>query len=316
MSHLNKLEYLSAKITESPTEYADRLGIAYSSQIKPEHKKNLGQYFTPASVADFMASFAKAVKQNIRILDPGCGIGILSCSLIEKIVVTNANVNEIYLVAFENDNDLLEFTNLCLGHLSDWLKTKGVKFAYFLCKNDFILHNSLILEKHDVIKEEKYDFVITNPPYFKLNKKDERVVATQSIICGQPNIYSIFLMISARLLNANGKLIFITPRSFTSGSYFRSFREQLLNVVDITNIHLFISRKVAFERDKVLQENIIMVATRKEVKETSQLKLQFPNQLDSKISISYSNGIGQGQVLVSAIPGGRMLPPIVYGFGR
>lgn len=283
--------YTAPHAGERPSEYADRLGIIYTSEVTQEHKRNLGQYFTPSKVANFMADFGEVAKTCIRILDPGCGVGILSCSLIEKIVLSNSNIREINLVAFENDNELLPYTDLCYNYLYLWLEEKGITFSYFLCKNDFILHNSAMLKSTDYMDVEKYDLIITNPPYFKLNKDDARTIAAKPIISGQTNIYSIFLIISARLLSENGKLIFITPRSFTSGSYFKLFREKFLSIVDLAKIHLFISRKDAFERDKVLQENIIVVAEKKSTASNNQLEINFPSQPASKICISHSHGI-------------------------
>lgn len=283
--------YLKSNIDELPSSYADRLGVKYTSIVTTDHKKTLGQYFTPLKVANFMAEFGSVNNTNIRILDPGCGIGILSCSLIETLVLKNANIKEIHLVAFESDSAVLPYTELCYKYLYTWLEEKGVVFSYFLCKNDFILHNSAIFKGTGYVDEEKYDLIITNPPYFKLNKEDERTVAAKPIISGQTNIYTIFLMISVRLLAEYGKLIFITPRSFTSGSYFKLFREKFLSMVDLTNIHLFVSRKEAFGRDKVLQENIIVVADKRKAILEGQLPIDFPNQIVPRICISHSYGV-------------------------
>ncbi len=107
------------------------------------------------------------------------------------------------------------------------------------------------------ILKKKYDLIISNPPYFKISKSDERAIIAKSIVHGQPNIYSIFLMTSAKLLTKNGEMIYIIPRSFASGPYFRLFREQFFKEILLKNIHIFNSRRKAFKRDKVLQENII-----------------------------------------------------------
>lgn len=82
--------------------------------------------------------------------------------------------------------------------------------------------------------------------------------AAQCIIDGQPNIYSIFMAISALLLAEQGQMIYITPRSFTSGRYFRLFRNFLFKHIQIDFVHLFNTRKDTFSKDNVLQETIIM----------------------------------------------------------
>lgn len=274
--------------SERPSEYADRLGIEYTSKVTSNHKKELGQYFTPLPVADFMAAFYKSSKEKLRILDPGCGIGILSISLIENIVDNNKRIKTIELVAFETDINVLPIAEECLIYLSSWLKVKGIEFTYFLCKNDFILHNSNVLN-NQINPNESYDVVIANPPYFKLPKNDERAIAAKSVIYGQSNIYSIFLLIAAKLLSEKGQLIFITPRSFCSGSYFRLFRELFLSIVDLNKIHLFKSRKDAFKRDNVLQENIIIVANKKNISKISTSKNSSAKK--NTVIISYSNGM-------------------------
>jgi adenine-specific DNA-methyltransferase len=101
-----------------------------------------------------------------------------------------------------------------------------------------------------------------------------------SIVHGQPNIYSIFLYLAATLLEKNGRLIFITPRSFASGNYFRLFREKFFSLVQLDAVHLFDSRKEMFQRDEVLQENVVISAHR-----ATSIKKQ------SKVSLSISHGL-------------------------
>ncbi len=127
---------------------------------------------------------------------------------------------------------------------------------------------------------EKFDIIISNSPYFKLSKEDIRVKVSQSIINGQPNIYSLFMAITFCLLNDDGQLIFIVPRSFISGRYFRLFRNFFLNNIQISYIHLFNTRKDTFSKDNVLQETLILKGKKKIVSDT-----------DNLITISSSQGI-------------------------
>ena len=53
------------------------------------HKKDFGQYFTPYAIAEFMASLFSATNDDLNILDPGAGIGILSCALLKRIQKEN-----------------------------------------------------------------------------------------------------------------------------------------------------------------------------------------------------------------------------------
>jgi adenine-specific DNA-methyltransferase len=262
---------------ELPSEYADRLGIYYTQQVTTKHKKDKGQFFTPIPIARLMASYCDLTKQTIKILDPGCGTTILTCALIEYIVKSRDNIEVIDLVAYETDPDLIYASQKVLSHLKKWLSEKNIGFQYLLHIHDFILDNAKSLQKD--YGGEQFDLIISNPPYFKLSKDDEKAIATKELASGQPNIYSIFMGIAAKLLSENGELIFITPRSFASGNYFKAFRELFFKTVQIDKIHLFNSRKDTFNRDNVLQETVVIKAVREPIN---------PNK---KISISSSVNI-------------------------
>ncbi len=248
---------------ELPSNYSERLGILYSDQTTIEDKKTKGQFFTPLKIAKFMSSLVSVrnKSKSLEILDPGIGTGILSVSLIEHIVEVNKNLSSIKLTAYELDKDLIGFTQQCLDYLFEWLEKKNIEFEYDLISEDFILRNSEAIKNENTLLQKeakKFDFIISNPPYFKLNKADLRAKLTEKIIKGQANIYSLFMAISANLLSDNGELVFITPRSYTSGYYFKSFRNYFFSKISVNRIHLFHSRKDTFSKDKILQETIIL----------------------------------------------------------
>jgi adenine-specific DNA-methyltransferase len=257
-----KLDQISPLKDEQPSSYADRLGLSYSSKVSESHKRDHGQFFTPVGIAHFMASLADCGKTTVRILDPGCGAAVLTCSLIERLAQTNGNLSSVEIVAYETDGKLIPFAQHSLSYLRNWAHKRNIQLTYILLTSDFVLSNSDTLENQNRLRDH-FDIVISNPPYFKLPKTDGRVKAANSVVHGQPNIYSIFLYTAATLLEDNGQLIFITPRSFASGFYFRKFRDKFFSLVQLEKVHLFDSRKEAFQRDDVLQENIIISARRK-----------------------------------------------------
>ncbi|MBQ9717385.1 MAG: hypothetical protein IJV76_05280 [Clostridia bacterium] len=53
-------------------------------------------------------------------------------------------------------------------------------------------------------------------------------------------------------------MVYIIPRSWTSGAYFRNFRKKFLAEGRLMHIHLFVSRDKVFEKESVLQETIIV----------------------------------------------------------
>lgn len=88
------------------------------------------------------------------------------------------------------------------------------------------------------------------------------------------------MALSAKLLNPGGELIFITPRSFTSGNYFKSFRKFFFRLIQLENVHLFISRRDTFNRDNVLQETMVLKGSK-----VSKMKRQ------GKVVVSSSFGL-------------------------
>jgi Type I restriction-modification system methyltransferase subunit len=278
----------SSHLFERPTMVADRLGASYSDSANDNHKKFFGQYLTPIDVADFMAGLASSkLSKHVDVLDPGIGSGVLSCSLIEKLVCENNQILYIKLVAYETDSALIPVIQKAFEYLKKWLLHHGVDFTYDIRLKDFILEKAFVLDDnptlfrphHSESDEELFDIIISNPPYFKISKDDPRARAASRIVYGQPNIYALFMAVSARLLKPQGELIFITPRSYASGPYFRAFREFFFSEMIPLQFHLFESRTEAFDRDAVLQENIILHAKR-----------NGKNHDDAKIVISFSNG--------------------------
>ena len=254
---------------ELPSHYADRLGQIYAKTVTSKHKKVNGQFFTPTDIAQFMAGLTKQTQSTLKILDPGCGTAILSCSLIEKIINQKGNLKEIDLVVYETDQDILPYTLATLDYLGKWVKNNKLMFKATLDQNDFVLENRECFEPSATLffepKNAIYDVVISNPPYFKIPKEDKRAIVAKSIVWGQPNIYSIFMMVATKLLKENGELIFITPRSFASGNYFRAFREAFFKEIQIEHIHLFGSRTDTFNRDSILQETLILKGSKRKL---------------------------------------------------
>ncbi|TRL30833.1 N-6 DNA methylase [Methylosinus sporium] len=270
-----------------PTGLADQAGAAYAAEVSADHRKNHGLYLTPVAVADFMASRIAATGDTIRILDPAAGAGILLCAAVEFLVSRPDAPRRIELVAYEVDGALAHVLARTLQDLQLWAATQGVIVTIDIKSRDFVLDHAAALRATDsflphIEAEDAFDVVIANPPYFKLNKADPRAQAAAAVVHGQPNIYGLFMAIGAALLRDKGELVFITPRSFASGPYFRVFREKFFDCVRPEFVHVFGSRRDAFGRDAVLQENIITKGVRSD---------HWPRRGSPKLVVSTSEGV-------------------------
>ncbi|MFW5794925.1 MAG: Eco57I restriction-modification methylase domain-containing protein [Bacillota bacterium] len=236
-------------------EKINKTTIEYIKNSKKKDRKKIGQFFTPDSVAKYMSSLSNIDNREVKILDPGTGSGILTAALCEKIV-SESTISKIQIDFYENDKRIIPLLEKNILIIKKYLQNNDIQVNINLFKENFILFNKDLWHKPD--KSNIYDIVIANPPYKKIKKSSPESQAMLSIVYGQPNIYFLFMAMAAHLLKDNGEMIFIIPRSFSSGAYFKKFREWFFNKIDITNLHLFISRSNVFKNETVLQETIIL----------------------------------------------------------
>lgn len=288
---MNGRETLPApRVGENPVQYADQLGQWYSQVTPSSHRKELGQYFTPTAVAYCMADMvAPDYREHLTILDPGAGAGILSAAALERIRDWPA-VRSVSVVAFETDPSLCACLEASLEYCRQSLASIGVRLDFRIRPDDFVLANGHALggavsfTQDPATLGQRFDLAIGNPPYFKIGKADPRAQAVAGVVHGQPNIYALFMAVSAALLREGGQLVFITPRSYAAGPYFRAFRRRFFSLIRPERLHLFESRRDTFRRDDVLQENVILQGIRRSN------WWEFPE--DGTVTVSRSSGAG------------------------
>ena len=279
----------ASELDKSPTVNADLVGRLYIASVSPDHKQRLGQYLTPIDVAMFMAKLYEPRKCNLlRVLDPGAGSGTLVCALCETIAKSQTRPEAVELVAYELDKTLARQLEACLGYTKRWLTTRGIQTQFTIYTSDFVLDHASALDcsprLFPCIQDiAPFDVVISNPPYLKIPKSDPRAQAASLVVHGQPNLYALFMAVSTTLLKPMGQLIVISPRSYAAGPYFRLFRERFFSIMRPELIHLFGSRRDAFKRDQVLQENIILRARREDG--------WAKQPLHETVQVSFSSGI-------------------------
>ena len=100
--------------------------------------------------------------------------------------------------------------------------------------------------------------IIGNPPYLKIPKDAPEAITMPEVCYGAPNLYFLFLSMGIRNLKDNEELVYIIPRSWTSGAYFERFRTFLFRYCVIMDIHIFGSRDKVFDGETVLQETMII----------------------------------------------------------
>lgn len=230
-------------------------------QMPKEQRKQYGQFFTSCETARFMASlFNVNIKSEIlTALDAGAGSGVLSVALVECMDNILGKNNTLKIVCYENDPNILPLLTenlnyaqqMCHFHFEYEIRTEN----YIVSQADALQPNGLFNEKSEL---EKYDIIIGNPPYKKVDKSACEALLLPEVCYGAPNLYFLFATMGVKNLKEGGEMVYIIPRSWTSGAYFERFRQWLFRHATLDYIHLFASRNKIFDKENVLQETMII----------------------------------------------------------
>lgn len=239
-----KVEYMLQTILDNTTQFI-------KSVPKTERKK-YGQFFTAVKTAIHMAGLFDfdLSKPLMRILDAGAGTGLLSAAVISRLQELGYK-GHVHLVCYETDLLVLPILQKNL----EYLKARA-DFSYTLLKEDYLLSQSF--ENYESLSAEQFDYIIGNPPYLKISKDAKEAKAMSRVCYGAPNLYFLFWAMGIFNLKQEGELVYIVPRSWTSGAYFEHFRSYLFEHCIIENMHLFVSRDKVFNQESVLQETMIV----------------------------------------------------------
>lgn len=198
-------------------------------------KKLFGQYYTP----DYLVE--KVIKtsgigfhdlETSKIADPACGSGAFLRGMLLKLFKRNISVEKICEIVNSNffGYDINPFAVfLCkmtlLLTIIDQCKTSDEIIAVSEIIN---LHNIKNVNTITTIIEEKFDFIVGNPPYFKLKNSLVKIDhCYKEILNGQGNIYVLFIYWSLLHIREKGHINLIIPQSIRSGNYFDNIRTEL-----------------------------------------------------------------------------------------
>ncbi len=206
-----------------------------------ERRYEIGQFFTPAPIAELMAEAVREVTPA-TVLDPGVGGGIL-------LRAVGAGPR---LFGLDIDPAAVE------------LAATSMPGEHEIAVGDF-----LDAERWPVT-ETTFDAVIANPPYIRHHNlsADHKLLARHYSgrfglkVSSLSGSYVYFFLEALLRLNDGGRLVFVTPTEFLDVRYGQAVKEALLNHCDIDEILVLEMNELAFEG--VLTTSAITIATKRE----------------------------------------------------
>lgn len=233
---------------ESNPQHSE-LTIKVTKILTKIEKKNFGIFITPRII---LQKIIKAVREYInnnniiikRILEPSCG----TCEIVNHCDLVFNNVD---IIGIEYNKKIY-----------DAIKSLEFKNNVKIVEANFITYTT----------DLNFDLIIGNPPYF-VCKKTDIPVSYQEFCSGRPNIFGIFIIHSLSMLNKEGILAFIIPKSFLNSSYYAPIRNFIKKTCKIVNIIDFEHDNEFIDTDQSTFGLIIQ-------------KLQEPNIEDSECEFS------------------------------
>ncbi len=147
---------------------ADLLRVDATRKLNPKTRGALGQYMTPAVVADYMATLFDSRKGDVVLLDPGAGVGSLTAATVRSFL---GHAKSIEIDAYEIEPLLAEYLSSTL----DRCREAGPVTAKII-PEDFILSGVQDLEGGlFAAGSRQYTHCIMNPPYKKITSRSQPV---------------------------------------------------------------------------------------------------------------------------------------------
>ena len=216
---VKELEYISL-LQSSKDILSDAFEIFVSKILKDE----AGQFFTPPNIVKFMVNYLDT-KVDSRILDPACGHGgfLLEAKevLWSKLDSKNKRVESISnLFGIDKDLFLVKISKLYLEILSNGKSN-------IFCE-DSLDPKSYRAQTQDIIKNNSFDYIFTNPPFgVKIPINNKEVLSNyqlghiwkniddkweiQNKLVKQQAPQVLFIERCIQLLNDGGKLAIVLP---------------------------------------------------------------------------------------------------------
>ncbi len=182
--------------------------------------KKIGRVYTPEPVVALILDECGFSGKKIlakKVIDPACGDGQFLVEVVRRIIKVSPREQLRANLAMVHGWDLeSEALAKCRERLNRLIEPFEFEMDWHLNQGDSAV---TALELRDLDDNHKFDFVVGNPPYVRiqhLEKPTRELLTTSYSFCqrGSTDLYLAFLEMGLWISKLNGQVGFITPNSF------------------------------------------------------------------------------------------------------
>lgn len=219
--------------------------------LMQSNSRTTGEFYTPLSLAEHLINLSGLSSEEIlgesTLVDPSCGGGIIlltvaaravhyalheSISPSEAIDALTRNLHGYDIQPFAINLTKLMLRAIC-APLCSRVQDKSFTFS-----------NICLLDPLKEFETSKFDFIIGNPPYLPVKRKQLSFVSKyQEVLYGHINLYGLFLWWAIESVSDGGIVAYLVPQTLSSGLYFEKLRTALHRVTRIRSITRMTDRK-------------------------------------------------------------------------
>ena len=219
-------------------ELIHSLTYLYTDMVTLMERKSTGTEFTPTKIVKFMfdsIGYRGEKILNSNILEPSCGSGIFLTEAVKRIADEVKKYNDVDIMNLLIDKQILRGIDInpvnvliskfivIITLLESNIELTTKEISVLLKKFPIKIGNTL-----DLAEDIKYDYIIGNPPYIRVQSLEENyrdyIKNNFKSATGRFDLYVCFIEKCINILNLDGKINLITSNKYLTSNYGKGIR--------------------------------------------------------------------------------------------
>lgn len=276
---INNCELKKIKSKENSVSYILKLLDTYFSSI---NTREYGEYYSNEKLINILLdNLTIKFTSDLKVIDPSSGAGYILYNYLNRLLKLNPSTTG--LLTIQNNiygYDIFPFpiiiSKILLGKL---IETYDNSFIDAFTFKNIRIQNTLKTLECISDNKDKFDLIIGNPPYFRIDPHEENNIC-KCVSYGHNYIHSLFFHWCIQHLSEGGEFGLILPQSILSGFYYQKLRKEIMKE---TSIELIVTNK-DHEKSFSVQQDIMIYLGRKSKKQTKQYAIGVSDSTFSRIS--------------------------------